>query len=215
MSPQLLILAKAPVPGMAKTRLAPALGFEGAARVARALLQRTEQLAETARQQHIVASVHWALTPAPDHPAWTDWRLSPAFDQGHGTLGDRLNHAFQALNDGPLLVIGTDCPALTPAHLSAAAQALKTQDAALLPACDGGFVLLGLPLNPTTRTLDWATGITWSTDQVAQQTQDKLTTAGLSLWRGPTLTDLDTPDDWAALTPDWRGALLPGVASCD
>jgi glycosyltransferase A (GT-A) superfamily protein (DUF2064 family) len=44
----------------------------------------------------------------------------------------------------PLLIVGTDCPVLTPAHLQQAADALQTHDAVLIPAEDGGYVLIGL-----------------------------------------------------------------------
>ena len=51
--------------------------------------------------------------------------------------------AAMAAGNGPALVIGTDCPALTPTHLRAAANALRDADVVLIPAEDGGYVLIG------------------------------------------------------------------------
>jgi hypothetical protein len=91
-----------------------------------------------------------------------------------------------------LILLGTDCPALTPDHLQQVADALQTHDAALLPAEDGGYALLGLR-RPAPGVFD---GVAWSTSVVAEQTRQRLQAAGLSLWEGPMLWDVDEPEDW-------------------
>src|SRR3984957_2874419 len=116
------ILAKAPLPGLAKTRLAPALGADGAAALQARLIERA---VETARTANIGPITLWAA-PDQDHPAFQTlaalFGVAPA-RQPDGDLGLRMLAALEAA-DGPALVIGTDCPALQPAHLRAAAAAL-------------------------------------------------------------------------------------------
>jgi glycosyltransferase A (GT-A) superfamily protein (DUF2064 family) len=96
----------------------------------------------------------------------------------------------------PWLVVGTDCPALTPAHVQQAADALQTHDAVLIPAEDGGYVLLGLrrPLASVFERVDW------STAQVSEQTRERLREAGATWVELPALWDVDEPADWQRLT---------------
>src|SRR5690606_12421638 len=116
--------------------------------------------------------------------------------QSTGDLGQRMTAAmqahFQQLPKLPLLIIGTDCPVLTPAHLQQAADALQARDAVLIPAEDGGYVLIGLarPLPAVFERVDW------STDSVLAQTRERLREAGATWQELPTLWDVDEPDDW-------------------
>src|SRR5215471_20947336 len=111
------ILAKAPLPGLAKTRLAPALGADGAAALQARLIERA---VETARAADIGPVTLWAA-PDQDHPAFQTLaalfgvKLAP---QPDGDLGARMLAAIAAAG-GPVLVIGTDCAALAPDHLRA------------------------------------------------------------------------------------------------
>lgn len=117
------ILAKEPVPGYAKTRLIPAIGGDKAAALQADFIRRAVRVAVDAGLGPV------ALWAAPDasHPLFE--RLAERYDltlhaQPEGDLGARILAAFTAAA-GPALVIGTDCPALTPAHLVAAAEALR------------------------------------------------------------------------------------------
>ena len=106
-----------------------------------------------------------------------------------------MAHAF-AVHGGPLLLIGTDSPALQPAHLATAADLLRdVHDAVFIPAEDGGYVLVGLR-QPQPRLFE---NIDWGSEQVMAQTRDRL--AGLGLrWAEPlTLWDIDRPADLARL----------------
>jgi glycosyltransferase A (GT-A) superfamily protein (DUF2064 family) len=99
---------------------------------------------------------------------------------------------FSAPNAPPLLIIGTDCPVLSPGHLQAAARSLTDHDACLIPAEDGGYVLLGLrKLIP-----EVFAHIEWSTERVLAQTQSQLAVANASLAQLPMLWDVDEPQDW-------------------
>src|SRR5215470_14843005 len=109
------ILAKAPLPGLAKTRLAPALGPEGAAALAARLIERA---VDTARAADVGPVTLWAA-PDQDHPTFQ--ALAALFGvalarQPDGDLGARMLAAIAAAA-GPVLVIGTDCPILSAEHL--------------------------------------------------------------------------------------------------
>ena len=191
----LAILAKAPVSGLAKTRLIPLLGAASAARAQRRFTVNTLQVASQA------ALGRAALWCAPDtaHRFFRALRRVTAtvcFDQPEGNIGTRMLHAFDCHfadhADLPLLLVGTDCPLLAPGHLQRAAQALTQHDVVLIPAEDGGYVLIGMRLLVP----QVFEGITWSTPQVMAQTRDQLRRAGVSWLELPTLWDVDEPADW-------------------
>jgi hypothetical protein len=183
------VLAKAPVPGLAKSRLIPALGAEGAALLAARLIERTVAIATSAATGPVTL---WA---APDaaHPLFQAIRTQFAVAlacQPDGDLGERMHTAIAAANR-PALVIGTDCPSLTAAHLHAAAQALREHDAAVIPAEDGGYVLIGLRRPEPALFSD----IEWSTPTVMAETRRRLRLLGLSFREFDPLWDIDTQQD--------------------
>lgn len=120
-------------------------------------------------------------------------------NQPQGDIGVRMLHAcanhFAQQADVPLLLVGTDCPALAPGHLQQAAQALTQHDVVLIPAEDGGYVLIGMRV----LVRQVFEGITWSTPLVMAQTRDQLRRAGASWLELPTLWDVDEPADWQRL----------------
>lgn len=200
---RLVIFAKAPRPGQAKTRLIPALGGEGAAQLAARLLVHTVQEALNSGLQPL----ELCASPAPTDPAWQSalpetlrqrlvWN-----DQGAGDLGERLARAAARLDaqGEAMLFIGTDCPALDAATLERAAQALMAHDAVLIQSTDGGYVLLGLQRFHPSVFAD----ITWSSPVVAAQTRARLAALGLRWAELPALTDIDEPQDLSALPASW------------
>jgi rSAM/selenodomain-associated transferase 1 len=202
----LAILAKAPVAGSVKTRLIPALGADGAAALHARLIERT---VETACAAAIGPVTLW-VTPAPAHPCFTAlasrFRI-PLAAQPDGDLGARMLAACQAAA-GPALVIGSDCPALTPSHLRQAADALRdSHDVVIVPAEDGGYVLIG-SRRPQPELF---TGMTWSTDEVMAQTRRRLGQGGLTWRELPPLWDVDRPEDLARLRAAGLGHVLEGV----
>jgi uncharacterized protein len=186
------VFAKAPVAGYAKTRLAPLLGAEGAAALQAELIERTVATGLAAG----LGPVSLWCAPGREHPLFA--RLAAAhglalFDQQGPDLGARMAAAFEALTPPPLLLIGTDCPALTPEHLRDCAAALaKGDDAVFLPAEDGGYVLVGLK---EPRPALFA-GIAWGTVTVMAETRRRLRAAGLSWSEPAVLWDLDEPRDY-------------------
>lgn len=198
--PRIVVLAKAPRPGLAKTRLIPALGTAGAARLARRMLDHALAQARAAG----AGPVELCMSPGPDDPAWRGVDLPGDVDrsaQGEGDLGQRMARVVRRVTaDRPVLLMGTDCPALTGARIADAARALARHEAALIPASDGGYVLIGLraPCDAVFQAMHW------STSRVAAETLRRFAAAGLGVWRGPTLDDVDEPADLRHLPGDWN-----------
>ena len=197
------ILAKAPLPGFAKSRLAPALG---AARAAALQARFIERAVATARAANIGPVTLWAA-PDREHPAFQT--LAALFGvalarQPEGDLGVRMLAALDAAR-GPALVIGTDCPALEPDHLRAAADALAGGvDAVVVPVEDGGYALIGLREAEPRLFAD----MPWSTAAVMAETRRRLTRLGLS-WREPAhLWDVDEPADLEHLSRAGLASLM-------
>jgi uncharacterized protein len=188
------ILAKAPLPGFAKTRLVPALGNEGAAALQARFIERT---VTTAHGADVGPVTLWAA-PDQHHPAFQT--LSALLGvtlmrQPHGDLGSRMLAAIAAAQ-GPALVIGTDCPTLSVEHLRASAEVLRGGcDAVVIPAEDGGYALIGMR---TPQPAVFA-GVPWGTENVMAETRRRLRAARL-VWREPArLWDVDEPADLARM----------------
>lgn len=189
---RIVIFAKAPAPGHAKTRLIPALGAGGAASLARRMLETT--LAEACASG--VGPVELCASPPIGDPLWQSVSLPPEVEvtaQGEGDLGARMGRAAaRAIARGePVVLIGTDAPGLDAARLRQAATLLEEADATLFPVADGGYILLGL--NRFDSTL--FDGVAWGTGSVAEETLNRIDRLGWSVRVGPTLHDIDGPDD--------------------
>jgi rSAM/selenodomain-associated transferase 1 len=189
------VFARAPVPGQAKTRLVPLLGPQRAARLHALLVERA---LATATAANVGPVTLWA---APDHRhpffAHCESRFGARLhDQAEGDLGVRMLDAFVRLQPAPVLIIGSDCPAMSAAHLGAAAEALRRgDDAVFLPAEDGGYGLVGLR-RPVPRLF---IGMTWGTAEVMDETRARLAEAGLAWSEPATVWDIDRPEDVARL----------------
>lgn len=192
------ILAKAPVAGLAKTRLIPLLGAAGAARAQRRFASRTLTTALAAAPEAVTL---WCA-PDPAHRFFRAVQRTTGvacLPQPEGDLGLRMGrvfeHHFAQQPPTPLLLVGTDCPVLTPVHLQQAALALETNDVVLIPAEDGGYVLIGMR-RMVPQVFE---GVAWSTPQVLAQTRAQLRQAGASWHELAPLWDVDEPADWQRL----------------
>lgn len=206
-----VILAKAPLPGFCKTRLIPALGPDRAAALAAAMLQHTVKTALAAQ----LGPVELCAAPSTAHPVWASLELSQELHwsaQGEGDLGERMARAVErTLAHGEhVILIGSDCPGLTREHLQDAASALQRGQTPLVPAFDGGYVLLGLA------TLQAAlfTNMPWSTPEVARLTLERLAAAGLPVHLGPLLHDIDETADLAHLPPRLAALITQDFHAC-
>lgn len=192
------ILAKAPVPGLAKTRLIPTIGAHAAAVLQKRL---TERAVATALAADVGPVTIWC---APDgtHDSFLKLVARSRITlrrQPEGDIGARML-AATATGSGPTLVIGTDCPALTEVHLRGAANALRNgTDVILIPAEDGGYVLIG------TRSAQppLFAGIAWGTKTVLAETRARIIEQRLILTEQPPLWDVDTESDLARLEREY------------
>lgn len=200
---RIVIMAKAPLPGQAKTRLIPALGAARAAALAARLLQHATAQAVTAG----LGRVELCITQ-PQHPCWRQLQLPPTLaysEQGAGDLGQRMARAAQRTLAGgeSLLLIGSDCPALNSERLRLAAASLQQHDCCLQPVADGGYALLGLTrYHPTL-----FQAIPWSTATVAAITRERIAARQWSLSEFDPLQDIDQPEDLAQLPASWLDQL--------
>ncbi len=196
-----IVMAKAPKAGFAKTRLIPALGARGAAALAECLLERAIGHALGAK----LGPVDLCCAPDTNHPAlarhahWPGMALST---QGDGDLGARMARAFDRwlACAGRALMIGTDAPALDAVMLGQAAAALDDADAVFVPALDGGYALIGLRCAAPML----FGGMAWSTACVMADTRERLAAAGLRHVELPPVADIDEPADLMHLPPGWR-----------
>lgn len=189
---QIAVLARAAVPGAAKTRLIPLLGAQGAAALQSELTRRALRRAVASG-----AEVSLWIDGDADHAVRrlvNDLGVA-VYPQPAGDLGDRMQaallHASARGRAG--IVIGTDCPAQSSADLVAAGARLADHDVVLQPALDGGYVLIGLQ-RPRPELFN---GVPWGTGTVLATTRARIVGLGLRCAELPALPDLDRPEDVA------------------
>jgi rSAM/selenodomain-associated transferase 1 len=184
------VLAKAPVAGFAKTRLIPTIGAHAAAVLQERL---TAHAVETAVAADVGPVTLWCA-PDATHASFRDLaaRLPVTLkDQSAGDLGARMLAALQ----GGGLAIGSDCAAFTPGHLRAAAAAFDEADVVLIPAEDGGYVLIGMRKPQPALFSD----MIWGTPSVLAETRQRIAALNLKAIELPALWDVDTEEDFARL----------------
>jgi rSAM/selenodomain-associated transferase 1 len=196
-----IVFAKAPRPGQAKTRLIPALGEQGAAQLAERLLQLTLEHALGAA----IGPVELCVTPDRHHRAFVaaSSRLALSItEQGDGDLGQRMARALErSLATQPrALLIGTDAPGLDAAYLRDAARALDHADAVFGPAADGGYALVGLK-HPAPALF---AAMRWSHARVMADTRKRIIDLGLRHVELAVLHDVDEPADLVHLPDSLR-----------
>lgn len=203
MTVSVIVFARTPEPGAAKTRLIPRLGAAGAAELHARMTRRALDTACAA----FPGAVELCCAPDAAHPSFRDIGAVRLEEQGPGDLGERMHRAL-ARAVGPALLIGSDCPALTPGYLHAAAAALESgAEAVIGPAEDGGYVLIGARRSVPAL----FTGIEWGSAGVLDAQRERLRALG---WRWAELArlwDVDRPADLERL----RGLapeLLAGLA---
>jgi len=209
----LVLFARRPEPGRAKTRLSPALPEGLATALYRALL--ADALACVGEVRAESRRVAW------DAPAGGSGTLPvpPGVEEGlqeGADLGERLERAFAEALRHPgevALVVGADTPGLTAAAIDTAFRRLEGHDGVLGPAFDGGYWCIGLSRPAPGLFRD----MPWSTERVLETTRERAARAGLSLALAEPLADLDTPGDVARLvgrlaaTPHACGPALSGA----
>ncbi|MDF1588552.1 MAG: TIGR04282 family arsenosugar biosynthesis glycosyltransferase [Gammaproteobacteria bacterium] len=193
-------MAKAPLPGLCKTRLIPVLGQEGAAALARQMLANTIDIA----LKSAVGQVECCITPSPEFLPDLVTRYPPELSwskQVDGDLGMKMAAIVSRVIDQgqSVILIGTDCPGLTTLHIQNAAQWLQHGDASLIPVEDGGYCLIGL----NHYAAELFSTMPWSTDKVAEITRQRIVDLGWRLFETESLFDIDLPADLSRLQPDY------------
>jgi hypothetical protein len=196
----LVVFARYPRPGEVKTRLAPRLGLDGAAALARRMLVATwaEALA-AARSAGCRLELHGCGADGAGFSALLGDDVAFFAQSGEG-FGERLERAFASALErggGRVVLVGADCPVLSARHFDEALAALESNDAVLGPARDGGWWLLGLRAPAAALFHD----IAWSTPIVFEQTLAAARASGLSVALLEELADIDTPADLERLGP--------------
>lgn len=211
----IIVFAKAPQSGFAKTRLIPALGASGAAQLALTMLNHA--VGEAVKSQ--LGAVVIATTPIQHHPAFIALANQFALDlidQGSGDLGQRMQSAFDwiwqkdslGLKDTAatatssaaktvtkqskqILLMGSDIPAIDSTMLRKAAYALQSHDAVFIPTFDGGYALVGLKAPQP----DLLLNMQWSNPAVMQTTRARADALGLKYHELALVHDIDDPAD--------------------
>jgi glycosyltransferase A (GT-A) superfamily protein (DUF2064 family) len=206
MSVRVLLVAKAPVAGHVKTRLAATVGDDRAAELAAAALLDTMRTCTAAfGPEHCRLALHGDLNSAVLGgllaEAAAGWTVLP--QRGDG-FAERLAHAHLDIADeGPAVQIGMDTPQVSSAALVDLVSRLEDHDAVLADAEDGGWWALGLA-DP--RHGAHLADVPMSTPTTGPDTRQVLQDAGLSVGRGAVLRDVDTEADADAVA----AACAPG-----
>jgi uncharacterized protein len=191
--PVVIVMVKAPLPGFAKTRLAPPLSEGDASSLAACFAQ---DAVATARRA--AADVVIAFTPSGGR-ATLEALLPPGLlwvEQQGADLGERLLEvARHALGSGfgPVIIMGTDSPTMPASFTETARGALANgeADVTLGPTADGGYYLVGVAADCP----DLFRDVAWSTPLTYRQTAHNASRLGLRLLDLPQWYDVDTPRD--------------------
>lgn len=201
-----LVFGRSPVPGQVKTRLLPGLSAVQAAMLYERMLEHALAVAAASALGPVSLHVHPEAgcarlrVLAARHAV----RMTP---QVGPDLGARMHHALRdaLLRHPRAVLIGSDCPAVTPRVLREAARALREARApvVLVPAADGGYVLVGgcAACPAMFRDMPWGSG------DVMTVTRDRLRAAGWTWHELSPLRDVDRIQDLDLLPAalrDWQ-----------
>ena len=193
---RIMVFAKAPIAGEVKTRLCPPLSFEQAAQLHQRMIRHTLNTASLAD----LGPVELYCAPDMTHDFFADCRRDFHILLKAQAIGDLGVKMQTALSDARrTILIGTDCPSITPDYLRQAAAALTTENAIVFgPAEDGGYGLIGV--NGATPNI--FSGIPWGSADVMKSTRNILSATG-RVWRElKPIWDVDRPEDLQRLAGD-------------
>lgn len=186
---QLVIMAKQPVAGRVKTRLARDLGAGRATGFYRASLRAT--------LHRVCAPGRWRtiLAHSPDTISLKRFFSNVQIEerpQGPGDLGERMQRIFDTPGCGPVVIIGSDIAGISRRAIAAAFDRLGNHDAVLGPSSDGGYWLVGLKRFPHVPRA--FTGVRWSTSETLADTVRAL--SGCRIANLQSLEDVDDIEDF-------------------
>jgi rSAM/selenodomain-associated transferase 1 len=197
------MMVKVPVAGRVKTRLAKNLGVGPATSFYRHAASGLAARLNNPRRWTLILAV------TPDAQAHSP-ALPPGpkrMRQGAGDLGRRMQRVFDAIPNGPVVMIGSDVPCITQADIARAFGVLVGEEAVLGPSPDGGYWLIGLRRCP--RRLRPFRNVRWSTSEARNGTLSNL--AGNRVGFVREMIDIDTFDDWLAYSSQRGRRILPAT----
>lgn len=205
---RLVIMVKEPVAGRVKTRLGRDIGVAHATRFYRQTLAAvTARLARDPRWRTLLS-----VAPATAVASRSLPHGVPRLAQQNGDIGDRMQAIFDVSGAGPVVVIGTDIPAVRPSHIADAFRALGDNDIVFGPATDGGFWLIGMRRTP--RVVNAFHDVRWSTEYTLQDCLNGLNRApSIRVATIATLRDADERAD-LELQEGVVGRHLAPVVAC-
>jgi rSAM/selenodomain-associated transferase 2/rSAM/selenodomain-associated transferase 1 len=199
-TPCIAQLAKAPVLGNVKTRMQPQLSVEQSVELHQRLVQHVAgNLAQCS-----AACLQLWVSDQPDAPLFQSLQQRYPLDihvQRAGDLGQRMYHICHTVLQqyGAVILVGSDCPFITPRQLDQVLVALEEgNQAVIIPAQDGGYTLLALT-QAEWRIFD---GVEWGGERVYRQTLERLQQLGWRYHCMEPLADIDRPEDLALLHED-------------
>lgn len=203
---RVVVFTKPAVPGTVKTRLAPRLGYDGAARLHQAFLDDVLATLDLADLEVVIA---WASQPTAGFPTGP-WRHCL---QGEGDLGARMWRvlAREAADGAVVAALGSDHPDFDPqCLLEGFARVREHGGVAVGPAADGGYWTL--VANRESLRPELFEGIAWSTSAVLATTLERCGQQGFAVALLAELEDCDTPEDLDRLVARLERA-TPSVCS--
>ena len=188
----ILIFSKAPVVGQVNTRLVPYITAEQAASLHEELTHDRLRMCTAAG----LCDVQLWCSPDTSHPFFFDCRQRYGVrlqTQAGSNLGERMSAALQTMlgRYKKIIIIGTDAPALDIDTIDVVVNQLEHSDIVLVPAEDGGYVLLGASKHHQNLLVD----VPWGTESVLASTVRNIESLGLSYSLLGECWDVDRPED--------------------
>ncbi len=185
----IIIFARNPELGKVKTRLASTIGDDRALKIYIELLRHTRDVVSQSPHEKFVFYSDEVLTG----DLWPEDTFHKSMQAG-GDLGNRIKEAFKYVFEScdSCIIVGSDCPRLTSAHISEAFEILEDHDTVIGPTYDGGYYLIGMNQYQESLFED----IRWSSDEVYDKTIAKIIRADLSHRVLEKLSDVDYEEDW-------------------
>jgi hypothetical protein len=194
-------MAKEPVAGRVKTRLARGVGAVAATGFYRAAMRTLlARLAADRRWRLLLA-----VTPDVAYRTRALAAVGERIGQGTGDLGRRMQRLLDRLPPGPVVIVGSDVPTIRPAEIWAAFEMLGGADAVIGPSPDGGYWLVGARRRP--RVPRAFANVRWSSPHTMADTLANLDRRSVAL--APAMADVDEATDLAGLGPALGRLVLP------
>jgi rSAM/selenodomain-associated transferase 1 len=201
MSPKghLVVFAKKPRIGRVKSRLAADIGKVPAWSFYRQTLTKVLRRLEGQDRWHCWIAVTPDQAVYSPFLATNKWR---PIGQGDGDLGHRMGRVMQGMPPGPVVIIGTDIPDISIAHITQAFDALGSHACVFGPAADGGYWLVGQKRRP--RVIDLFKNVRWSTEHALSDTMTNIPSGR----QAAVLETLEDVDDCASFAR-WQDRRTP------